>query len=268
MCKGAGVKIISRSSHTLYELEEISRISDGSPPLTYTKFQRLITQLGPPKMPVSKINPETVASASPYSVSDGDSRYSVPNLVELGFSNSQPKGKSYWVGGETEALSRLERYLEHMTSTGFQESDKITATILFGKNRFELSPYLRYGCLSARFYYHRLMELYRKVKKETPNLSTYDTLLWRDFLYLMASHNANFDQMTSNPICIQVPWSKNPRALAKWANGQTGFPWIDAAMGQLREEGWVHQEARRAVISFLTRGHLWISWEDGEAVFF
>lgn len=58
----------------------------------------------------------------------------------------------------------------------------------------------------------------------------------------------------------------------KYANGlfieqgQTGFPWIDAIMTQLREEGWIHHLARHAVACFLTRGDLWISWEEGMKV--
>lgn len=48
--------------------------------------------------------------------------------------------------------------------------------------------------------------------------------------------------------------------------GQTGFPWIDAIMTQLREEGWIHHLARHAVACFLTRGDLWISWEEGMKV--
>ena len=43
----------------------------------------------------------------------------------------------------------------------------------------------------------------------------------------------------------------------------TGFPWIDAIMRQLRLEGWIHDIARRAVGSFLTRGCLWINWREG-----
>ena len=45
-----------------------------------------------------------------------------------------------------------------------------------------------------------------------------------------------------------------------------GFPWIDAIMKQLREEGWIHHLARHSVACFLTRGHLWISWEEGMKV--
>ena len=45
-----------------------------------------------------------------------------------------------------------------------------------------------------------------------------------------------------------------------------GFPWIDAIMTQLREEGWIHHLARHAVACFLTRGDLWVSWEEGMKV--
>lgn len=72
--------------------------------------------------------------------------------------------------------------------------------------------------------------------------------------------------MEGNPICIQIPWDRNPEALAKWAEGKTGFPWIDAIMTQLRQEGWIHHLARHAVACFLTRGDLWVSWESGVRV--
>lgn len=45
--------------------------------------------------------------------------------------------------------------------------------------------------------------------------------------------------------------------------GETGYPWIDACMRQLRREGWLHHVGRNAVACFLTRGDLWINWEKG-----
>ena len=66
---------------------------------------------------------------------------------------------------------------------------------------------------------------------------------------------------------LQLPWEKNPAALQKWKEGKTGFPWIDAIMRQLRQEGWIHNAAREAVGCFLTRGCLWISWEEGFKAF-
>ncbi|MEQ2201356.1 Cryptochrome-1, partial [Xenoophorus captivus] len=131
-----------------------------------------------------------------------------------------------------------------------------------------LSPYLRFGCLSCRLFYFKLTDLYRKVKKNSsPPLSLYGQLLWREFFYTAATNNPRFDKMEGNPICVRIPWDKNPEALAKWAEAKTGFPWIDAIMTQLRQEGWIHHLARHAVACFLTRGDLWISWEEGMKVF-
>lgn len=103
-------------------------------------------------------------------------------------------------------------------------------------------------------------------KNSTPPLSLYGQLLWREFFYTTATNNPCFDKMEGNPVCLQIPWDRNPEALAKWAEGQTGYPWIDAIMTQLRQEGWIHHLARHAVACFLTRGDLWISWEEGMKV--
>ena len=73
--------------------------------------------------------------------------------------------------------------------------------------------------------------------------------------------------MEGNPICPQIPWGEDPEKLAAWTEARTGFPFIDAIMIQLREEGWVHHLARHAVACFLTRGDLWIHWERGMQVF-
>lgn len=103
-------------------------------------------------------------------------------------------------------------------------------------------------------------------RNSTPPLSLFGQLLWREFFYTAATNNPRFDRMEGNPICIQIPWDRNPEALAKWAEGKTGFPWIDAIMAQLRQEGWIHHLARHAVACFLTRGDLWVSWESGVRV--
>ena len=73
--------------------------------------------------------------------------------------------------------------------------------------------------------------------------------------------------MIGNPNCLQIAWDKKPDLLEKWANAQTGFPYIDAIQTQIIEEGWVHPVARHATICFLTRGGLWISWEEGMKIF-
>ncbi|XP_064599756.1 cryptochrome-1-like [Liolophura sinensis] len=266
LAKEAGIEVICRTSHTLYNLQRIIDINNGHPPLTYRRFQALLSCMEPPPKPHDTITTEVMGSAKTPISDDHDDIYSVPTLEELGF-DMDNLGPSVWRGGETEALSRLDRHLERKAWVASFEKPKMTSQSLF-PSQTGLSPYLRFGCLSPRLFFWKLTELYRKVKKcAEPPMSLQGQLLWREFFYVAATNNPKFDRMQGNPICVQIPWDKNPEALAKWAEGKTGFPWIDAIMTQLRQEGWIHHLARHAVACFLTRGDLWISWEEGMKVF-
>uniref|UniRef100_A0A669BYT1 Cryptochrome circadian regulator 3a n=1 Tax=Oreochromis niloticus TaxID=8128 RepID=A0A669BYT1_ORENI len=262
----AGVEVIVKISHTLYDLDKIIELNGGQPPLTYKRFQTLISRLDPPEMPVEMLTDTLMGRCvTPVSEDHGD-KYGVPSLEELGF-DTEGLPSAVWPGGETEALTRIERHLERKAWVANFERPRMNANSLLASPT-GLSPYLRFGCLSCRLFYFKLTDLYRKVKKNSsPPLSLYGQLLWREFFYTAATNNPRFDKMEGNPICVRIPWDKNPEALAKWAEAKTGFPWIDAIMTQLRQEGWIHHLARHAVACFLTRGDLWISWEEGMKVF-
>ncbi|XP_018321941.1 (6-4)DNA photolyase isoform X2 [Agrilus planipennis] len=130
-----------------------------------------------------------------------------------------------------------------------------------------LSPYLKFGCLSSRLFYNRLNDVIRGAYCTKPPVSLIGQLLWREFYYTVAAATPNFDKMVGNSICYQIDWDTNERHLQAWKTGKTGYPFIDAIMRQLRTEGWIHHLARHAVACFLTRGDLWISWEEGLKVF-
>jgi cryptochrome len=66
---------------------------------------------------------------------------------------------------------------------------------------------------------------------------------------------------------VQIAWDFNAEYITAWRDSKTGYPWIDAAMMQLKREGWMHHLARHAVACFLTRGDLYQSWEHGAKVF-
>ncbi|XP_054622451.1 cryptochrome-1-like isoform X5 [Dunckerocampus dactyliophorus] len=261
-----GVEVIVKISHTLYDLDKIIELNGGQPPLTYKRFQTLISRLDPPEMHAETLSESLMAHCiTPVSEDHGD-KYGVPSLEELGF-DTEGLPTAVWPGGETEALTRIERHLERKAWVANFERPRMNANSLLASPT-GLSPYLRFGCLSCRLFYFKLTDLYRKVKKNSsPPLSLYGQLLWREFFYTAATNNPRFDKMEGNPICVRIPWDKNPEALAKWAEAKTGFPWIDAIMTQLRQEGWIHHLARHAVACFLTRGDLWISWEEGMKVF-
>ncbi|KAJ7999486.1 hypothetical protein DPEC_G00194930 [Dallia pectoralis] len=265
----AGVEVVSRTSHTLYDLDTIIGLNGGHPPLTFKHFQTMVDSMPPPEHPVEAPSLANMGRCVTPVAENHRDQYGVPLLEELGF-DTEDLAPAVWPGGETEALTRLEKQLGPDLPTAWKvnfERPRKTASPLL-PSPLGLSPYLRFGCLSCRLFYSKLAELYRKVKKNgSPPLSLYDKLLWREFFYTAATNNPRFDKMEGNPICIRVPWDRNPEALAKWAEAKTGFPWIDAIMTQLRQEGWIHHLAWHAVACFLTRGDLWISWEEGMKVF-
>jgi len=265
MCREMGISVTHEHSHTLYSLDKIIDKNLGKPPLTYKQFQKIIEAMEPPSKPVPTLTLQMLGTSTTPLQDDHDEKFGVPSLEELGFDCESLK-PPVWHGGEMEALSRLERHLERKAWVASFGLPKMTPQSLLA-SQTGLSPYLRFGCLSTRLFYHALSDLYRKIKKCEPPLSLHGQLLWREFFYCAATKNPNFDKMTGNPICVQIPWDNNHDALAKWANATTGFPWIDAIMTQLREEGWIHHLARHAVACFLTRGDLWISWEEGLKVF-
>ncbi|VVC94173.1 unnamed protein product [Leptidea sinapis] len=264
-CREVGITVASRVSHTLYNLDHIIDRNGGKAPLTYHQFQALIASMPPPPPAEKTISLQMLNGAiTPISI-DHDERFGVPTLQELGF-DIEGLRPPVWIGGEKEALSRLERHLERKAWVASFGRPKMTPQSLLA-SQTGLSPYLRFGCLSTRLFYYQLTELYKRIKRVRPPLSLHGQILWREFFYCAATRNPNFDRMLGNPICVQIPWEKNQDALSKWASGRTGFPWIDSIMIQLREEGWIHHLARHAVACFLTRGDLWISWEEGMKVF-
>lgn len=265
LAQESGVQVAIRRSHTLYDPQLIIKNNGGTPPLTYKKFLAIISSLGPPEHPVPTLDVHLLGSCSTPISDDHEEKYGVPSLEELGL-DIRKIHAAVWHGGEKEALVRLNRHLERKAWIASFEKPKVTPNSLF-PSPTGVSPYLRFGCLSPRLFYHRLTELYRKVKSSDPPISLYGQLLWREFFFTVAANNPHFDRMTTNPMCLQIPWKKNPENLAKWEEGRTGFPWIDAIMIQLQQEGWIHHLARHAVGCFLTRGNLWISWEEGMKVF-
>lgn len=95
-------------------------------------------------------------------------------------------------------------------------------------------------------------------------------LCWREFYADVLFHNpssarhsldARFDE--------RMRWANGvdaDAAFAAWAEGRTGFPFVDAGMRQLRAEGWVHNRVRMVVASFLVKD-LHLPWQRGAAEF-
>jgi deoxyribodipyrimidine photo-lyase len=184
----------------------------------------------------------------------------VPSLRALGLQQEieQPPR-----GGEPAARERLTRFLaDHVD--GYEEGRDALGSDASSR----LSPYLHFGCVSAREVEQRLFG-----ERDTGGAlgggrqAFRRQLCWRDFHHHVLLHfprnaHAEFQQRYRG----KLSWSRSTRSFEAWCDGRTGFPLVDAGMRQLRCEGWMHNRARLVVGSFLTKD-LGIDWRRGERFF-
>lgn len=84
-----------------------------------------------------------------------------------------------------------------------------------------------------------MREIFNKVNRGNlpPTVNITGQLIWREYFYTMGRLNPNYHLMLGNPICLQIPWMDDDGLFEKWKIGLTGYPFIDAGMRQLNQEG-------------------------------
>ena len=141
----------------------IIEVNEGKAPATYRQFINIISSMKAPPIPVPHISAKIKNCGITPVTDDHDELWGVPTLAELGFEADNIQTPK-WIGGETEALNRLDRHLERKAWVASFGKPKMTPQSLYASPA-GLSPYLRFGCLSTRLFYHLLADLYRKVSK-------------------------------------------------------------------------------------------------------
>ncbi|KAI5594076.1 hypothetical protein BDE02_03G052700 [Populus trichocarpa] len=259
----AGIEVFSPVSHTLFNPADIIQRNGGKPPLTYQSFLKLAGQPSWASSPLLT----SISSLPPVGDVGSCEISEVPTIKDLGYGDIEQE----WIpfrGGESEALKRLKESISDKEWVANFEKPKGNPSAFVKPATTVLSPYLKFGCLSSRYFYQCLQDVYKNVQKHTsPPVSLAGQLLWRDFFYTVAFGTPNFDRMEGNKLCKQIPWNDDDELLAAWREARTGYPWIDAIMVQLRKWGWMHHLARHSVACFLTRGDLFLHWERGRDVF-
>ena len=255
------VQVTSFCSHTLYNPNDLIALNKGQVPLSYKEFRCLLPMVGKPIDPIPEPDPMAVYMSTGTSEEIDDPEGKIPILQDLGFKKDESLYTNSWVGGESEALSRLSSFCTRRAMTPEEP-----VSWLMSKDT--LSPYIRFGCLSVRQLFSQLRQF---ASTSTKGQSLFEqltkNLLLREFAFLIGSSSPKFDVMYGNPVCIQLPWDENEHYLQAWREGKTGYPWIDAIIRQVRQEGWAHFLARQSIAVFLTRGYLWVSWVHGKEFF-
>jgi deoxyribodipyrimidine photo-lyase len=176
----------------------------------------------------------------------------VPSLESLGLECEVPEPLG---PGEAAGRRALERWLGSGIEHYADQQDR------FAAGSSQLSPYLHFGCVSAREAEERAGRRGGKGPAAWRR-----QLAWRDFYaHVLLLHPGNArDEF--QPRYRDLEWQSDDELLAAWKAGRTGYPLVDAGMRQLARTGWMHNRARLVVGSFLTKD-LHIDWREGEAHF-
>jgi len=169
-----------------------------------------------------------------------------------------------FVAGEAEALRRLEAFLcrgivKYAENRNYLDLEGTSA----------LSPYLRFGMLSARQAVVAALEAIAAAPDEKMRNGPQvwlNELIWREFYLMILYHFPRVCRESLRADLRNVPWNNGQADFAAWQTGHTGYPVVDAAMRQLVQTGWIHNRARMIAASFLTKDLL-IDWRWGERFF-
>jgi deoxyribodipyrimidine photo-lyase len=169
----------------------------------------------------------------------------IPALDKLTSGTPSPRRAA---GGESEGRRLARAFLRDRLGEYDERHDELP-----GDATSRLSAHLRFGCVSP-------LALMQEARERSGGAPFVRQLCWRDFHQQVLAATPSLPHRDYRP--RRDRWSRSQRALEAWQQGLTGYPVVDAAMRQLAAEGFMHNRARMAVASFLTKD-LYVDWRHG-----
>ena len=102
-----GVEVVQIVSHTLYDVNKILEYNGGTAPTQLKLFESIVRKLGAPSKPVQAVTRGCFSSCVTPVCGNHDDVYGLPTLQELGCKAEDVSSVGMWLGGEKEALRRL-----------------------------------------------------------------------------------------------------------------------------------------------------------------
>ncbi|WP_329074089.1 deoxyribodipyrimidine photo-lyase [Streptomyces niveus] len=160
-------------------------------------------------------------------------------------------------GGETAGRKRFADWKRAGLATYDDGHDDLAGDVTS-----RLSPHLHFGTLSPT-------ELVTRARRAGGSGAEafVRQLCWRDFHHQVLAARpgaSSADYRTKHD--RWRPAESAGEEIEAWKAGRTGYPVVDAAMRQLRHEGWMHNRGRLLTASFLTKT-LYVDWRVGARYF-
>ncbi|NEU56874.1 deoxyribodipyrimidine photo-lyase [Halorussus sp. MSC15.2] len=186
----------------------------------------------------------------------------LPSLADLGFEEPEAGVPS---AGTEAARDRLREFCEE-TIFGYAEDRDYPAKDATSR----LSVHLKWGTIGVREVWEATEEAAQRADgdpdeegSEAASVEEFQRqLAWREFYAHVLSARPDVVTRNYREYENDIDWRDDDEALRAWKEGRTGYPIVDAAMRQLREEAWMHNRLRMVVASFLTKDLL-LDWREG-----
>ncbi|MFT5675631.1 MAG: deoxyribodipyrimidine photo-lyase [Paraglaciecola sp.] len=269
-------QFISVNQHPgVYERQQWQRIKDRYPHISFSQSDAhfLLTQDALPftldclpdgftsfrkrveEMPVSPPCPVPVSIAKPIDI----------NLASFSNKFDRPSAQPVeFQGGAKAGLKQLHWYL---FETHNIKAYKKTRNGLDGWDySSKLSAWLANGSLSARQVYSQLKDYEAQHGSNDSTYWLYFELLWRDyFQWYLLKHQSRLFQFSGvrnrRPLTTFLP-----QRFARWCQGETPYPIVNACMKQLNQTGYMSNRGRQLVASCLVH-EMGVDWRFGAAYF-
>jgi deoxyribodipyrimidine photo-lyase len=244
----SGKRLVLINDRVLREPEEV-RTVQGAPYRVFTPYKRRWLEM---------------SGDVPRSFPDVGSLASVPfGSQSIPVERALPNGARGVDSGERAATRRLHEFLSEsiMHYDSRRDIPGIDGTS-------KLSPHLALGTISPRRVYWGAQEILNRVgQRARSGVATFvSELIWREFYYQILTAFPEVLRGSFRTEFRGIRWRRADAAFNRWKAGLTGYPIVDAAMRQLKQEGWMHNRARMIVASFLTKD-LHVDWRRGERYF-
>ena len=207
-------------------------------------------------------------SSLPFSCCD-------PGAIPLAAGADKPLRQK---GGRSQAIRILHRFfaIPHLKKYPFQISSPNTAW----QGCSRLSTYLAYGIVSDREIFQAVDRVvtsaHSRMNADTFNRFQGNARFYLDRLSWRRQYMQTFETSPELEVQCMLPQFNGVREtdfserrffthsseqpehyFTAWKQGQTGFPYIDAAMRFLNQTGWINMRLRATLVSFATM-NLWI----------
>ena len=245
----SGVEAVSSNGALLWEPWEV-RKGDGTPYKVFTPFYRRgCLAAPPPRMPLPA--PQLQLADPPVS-----------QCADLQLLTDEGWGEMltpHWQIGETGAMARLQQFIANGLA-GYKDGRNLPAKPHVSR----LSPHFHWGEISTNQAWYAARAASDVPAEDIDNFCA--ELGWREFSNSLLYFNPELRRDNLQEKFDRFDWNQDSGLLRAWQRGMTGIPFVDAAMRELWQTGYMHNRMRMVTGSFLVK-NLRLHWHHGEAWF-